>query len=100
MTEHFSQPVTVEKMATDLCVSKNYLSTVFTKRLNMSFRECLNILRIELARDLLRSTDQSITEILCACGYESPRTFNRVFFDLCGVTPREYRTQARQTAAR
>ncbi|MGI6264893.1 MAG: helix-turn-helix domain-containing protein, partial [Acutalibacteraceae bacterium] len=31
--------------------------------------------------------------ILYACGFESPRTFNRAFVEMCGVTPREYRSQ-------
>lgn len=91
--DHFRQPITVESTAKELCVSKNYLSCIFTQKLHMTFHQYLHFLRIEMARDLLRNTDQSITTILYECGYESPRTFNRVFQDICGVTPREYRQQ-------
>lgn len=93
MTEHFRQPITAESVARDLGISRNYLSAIFGQKLNMSFHQCLNTLRIELARELLRTTDRSITDILYECGYESSRTFNRVFVDLSGVTPREYRSQ-------
>ena len=91
--EHFRQSITVESTAKELCVSKNYLSSIFSQKLHMSFHQYLHFLRIEMARDLLRNTDQSITTILYECGYESPRTFNRVFQEICGVTPREYRSQ-------
>gem|GEM_PF-3222963 len=80
-------------MAHDLGVSQTYLSSVFSKKLNMSFPRCLNILRVELARDMLRHTRQPITTILYECGYESSRSFNRAFMELCGVTPRDYRSQ-------
>jgi AraC-like DNA-binding protein len=93
VTEHFRQPITVESVARELCVSKNYLSGIFNQKLNMTFHQCLHFLRIELARDLLRNTDQPITSVLYECGYESPRTFNRVFVEMCGITPREYRRQ-------
>lgn len=91
--EHFRQPITVESTAKELCVSKNYLSSIFSQKLHMSFHQYLHFLRMELARDLLRNTDRPITDILYECGYESPRTFNRVFQEICGVTPREYRSQ-------
>lgn len=93
VTEHYQQPITLESMARELGVSKNHLSRVFSQKLHMRFPQYLNFLRMEMARDLLRKTDHSIITILYECGYESPRTFNRVFQELCGVSPREYRRQ-------
>lgn len=93
MTNHFREPLSLQSVAHDLGVSQTYLSSVFSKKLNMSFPRCLNILRVELARDMLRHTRQPITTILYECGYESSRSFNRAFMELCGVTPRDYRSQ-------
>lgn len=93
VSEHFQQPITVESTAKELCVSKNYLSRIFSQKLHMTFHQYLHFMRVEMARDLLRNTDKSIITILYECGYESPRTFNRVFQEICGMTPREYRSQ-------
>lgn len=91
VSENFRRPITVESTAQELCVSKNYLSRVFTQKLHMTFHQYLHFMRVEVARDLLRNTDQSITDILYECGYETPRTFNRAFQEICGMTPRQYR---------
>lgn len=32
-------------------------------------------------------------EIVYACGFDNPRTFNRTFLKVCGTTPRAYRQE-------
>lgn len=91
--QHFQQPITLESTAQALGVTKNHLSRVFSQKLHMRFPQYLHFLRIELAQQLLRNTDKSIITILYECGYESSRTFNRTFQEVCGISPREYRQQ-------
>ena len=62
----------------------------------MSFNDYINRLRVQAAQDLLRSTDRPVTEVMLEVGFESQSTFNRVFRDIQGITPREYRQQTRQ----
>lgn len=95
LSENFKNPISVESTAKELCISKNYLSRIFTRKLHMTFHQYLHFMRVEVALDLLRNTDRSITDILFECGYKSSRTFNRAFQEVCGMTPRQYRSQFR-----
>ena len=51
----------------------------------------LNALRIDRARRYLRVTSWPIEEIAVACGFANLRTFDRVFAERCGCTPRDFR---------
>ena len=89
-----TQPLSVRATARALGVNNSYLSHVLNEKLHMSFRAYLNALRIERARRLLRVTVRPIEEIGVACGFANLRTFDRVFAEQCGCTPREYRRNA------
>jgi AraC-like DNA-binding protein len=54
----------------------------------------ITLRRIDLAKDLLRSTDWQIKRIAHSCGFANPSWFSYVFKDQTGTTPGAYR-QAR-----
>lgn len=88
---NFQKPLSLDTVARELGVSKYHLSHIFSSRLHTSFSEYVNFLRLNLARELLLTTDQSILELGLACGFSSQRTFNRVFQIHMGMSPRQYR---------
>ena len=90
---HYREPVTLEDLAKALCVSKSHLSHSFSERLGVNFRTYLNTLRLNRACELLRSAALSVTDAAYESGFESYRTFNRVFLEKYGCTPSEYRKQ-------
>lgn len=91
LSENFTRPISLEDLSSSFGVSKYYLSRVFSKQLMTSFNQYVNSLRVNLAQNLLRSTKESILDVCYECGFDSQRTFNRVFKEQCGVTPSEYR---------
>lgn len=91
MSQNLSQPLNIRTTAHALGVNSYYLSHVLNERLHMGFRAYLNALRIERARRYLRVTAWSVEEVAGACGFITLRTFDRVFQELCGCTPREFR---------
>jgi len=68
-----------------------YISKLFKRKVGMPFNTYLNQLRINDAKDLILNTEKSITEIAEICGFDSLRTFNRIFLNLVGVNPSTYR---------
>ena len=46
------------------------------------------------AQAILQDSNESITNIALDCGFESQRTFNRVFKERFKMTPREFRNRA------
>ena len=91
--EHYRQPLHMQQVAAEMGVSTSYLARLFSRQMHMGFTEYVNRLRVQAAQDLLRSTHRPITDILLEVGFESQSTFNRVFRDIQGVTPRAYRQQ-------
>lgn len=91
MTINFKQDISIETLADEFSVSKYYISHIFSDRIKISFRNYLALLRTEYAASLMRTTDDSITNICGCAGFTSQRTFNRAFKQIYGVTPREYK---------
>ena len=78
-------------MAYDLGISKYVLSRLFAKTFHCNFASYVNGIRLNYAISMLDGTNKPITTICYDSGFESQRTFNRVFKERYRVTPREYR---------
>lgn len=77
-------------LALALGTNRTYLSKWFAMN-NNNFYHYINNLRIEYAAELLRSTDDSITQIQHDAGFISKTTFRKYFHDHFGCSPSEYR---------
>ncbi|MDO5539234.1 MAG: AraC family transcriptional regulator [Eubacteriales bacterium] len=91
VAKHFREELSLEIVAKDLGVSKYVLSRVFSGTFHSNFKQYINEQRLNYVSTLLECTDQTITEICMDAGFESQRTFNRVFQEKYKMTPREYR---------
>lgn len=97
VAKNFRETITLDKMANDLGVSKYVLSRMFSKTFHCNFNSYVNGVRLNYATAILESTQESITNLCLDCGFESQRTFNRVFKERFKVTPREYRNNRRSS---
>lgn len=91
ITEHFCEPLSLESLSKELGVCRFYLSRIFTQVLHISFCKYVNTLRINHAKKLLLNNQNKILDIAIECGFQSQQTFNRVFKEICGITPVTYR---------
>ena len=98
LQQNFRQPLTLNQAAAATGTSPNYLSALFSKQLRISFHTLLNAMRLNHALDMLRHSALPVTEICYDCGFSSLRTFNRVFMDSFGMTPRQLRSMAHECA--
>ena len=78
--------------AKDLGVSKYVLSRLFSKTFHRNFNQYLNDARLNYACHRLENTSDSITNICLDSGFESQRTFNRVFKERYKISPSDYRS--------
>lgn len=91
ISEHYTEPLSLESTSRALGISRIHLSHVFSQQLKINFRQYINTLRINHACTLLQNASYSISEISYMCGYENPRTFHRAFLSICQTTPKKYR---------
>ena len=98
MTDDLRKRYTIEELSSHFGISasafKKYFSAVYGKPVSQYMREK----RMEKAKELLVTTDESIGEIALASGYEHQGKFGSVFKDCSGVSPLEYRRLNRKTS--
>ena len=93
---HFREEIKLERMAKDLGVSKYVLSRVFSATFHKNYNQYLNEQRMNYVISLLECSDEPITDICLNAGFQSQRTFNRVFREMYKMSPREYRNYYRE----
>ncbi|GGD59125.1 helix-turn-helix transcriptional regulator [Paenibacillus nasutitermitis] len=93
---HCCEPLTLTMLSEHLGWNASYLSHIFKRHVGKSFIEYLHELRVGRAVSYLVSTQLSVSEIALEVGFDNFRTFSRVFKDLKGTTPKEFRSHYRQ----
>ncbi|WP_245780788.1 response regulator [Gracilibacillus orientalis] len=85
--------LTLESVAASLHVSTVYLSKMIKQDLGVSYVKLLTQMRLQTAKDLLRTTDLNIREIAEQVGYDSQHYFSTAFRKSVGMTPKQYKNQ-------
>lgn len=88
---HLSEPVSVEKMAKELYLSRPYLSSKFKQETGQTLTDFILGEKTEEAKRLLRYSDKPLSSISAYLGFSSHGHFSRVFKKYAGLTPAEYR---------
>lgn len=84
------------KMFADKChLSPNYFGDLVKKATGKTPVEYIQAKVIDIAKEELHSTDDTITEIAYRLGFQSSQHFNRYFKRITGMTPTEFRRQSR-----
>ena len=91
-TENFNRDITMREVSEALYMSQSQISKIFAHKIKCGFREYINLLRIDKAKELLTGPSNKILDVMYACGFRNQSSFNRVFREHCGVSPREYRS--------
>jgi len=91
VSDHFTEPLTLENTARALGISRIHLSHIFSQQLRINFRQYINILRIDHACTLLRDPAYSISQVADLCGYDNSRTFHRAFQAQRNMAPNQFR---------
>jgi AraC-like DNA-binding protein len=91
--ENLNTNVNIEQLAEELNVGYSYFRQMFRKYTGISPTQYHLSLRIQKAKDLLVSTDQSFKEIAIDLGFESYFYFSRIFKDKTGKSPMEFRKE-------
>ncbi len=95
LNEHLSEDMQIPQLADVAGLSESYFRSWFHREVGFSPGDYLVRRRIERARELLRTTQDTITRVGLAVGFSTPAYFASVFRRQTGYTPTQFREQSR-----
>ncbi len=91
INSNLEKEISIEKLAAKVNLNRTSLQRVFKEMYGLTVKEYRTKARIQLAKNLLASTELSITEIAGRCGYANASKFSEVFKKNEGVLPKDWR---------
>lgn len=88
---HFPEPLKLSSIADELHINSSHLSRLFSSETGTSFSSCVIHVRINHAKEMLRTTGFSIEEISAQCGFCNTSHFIKCFHANEEMTPVQYR---------
>ena len=88
---NYRERLSVNTIAEQVHYSPAHLSTLFRKETGITLNEAILRTRLKAAMDLLRTTLEPVSAIANRTGYADVQYFSRVFKQVTGFTPLEYR---------
>ena len=88
---HYSEPITLEEVSNFVGLSASYFSVLFKKTTGEGFAKYLIRYRIEQAKILLRETNEPVSAICKAVGYNDVKHFTETFVKTVEIKPGTYR---------
>lgn len=89
--EKMEEDLSLEEMARTAGLSAAHFSQVFRNTTGQTPHQWLLEHRVERAKEMLRSADMRVLDVAIACGFKTQQHFARVFRQVCGASPTEYR---------
>lgn len=94
VNESYAETMSVADVAARVNMSESSFSRYFSKAADSTFTAFVNRVRVHKACQLLMHSDQQISSICYAVGFNNVANFNRRFREVKGMTPKEFRRQS------
>ncbi len=90
---HVEDELSVEGLAQMVYLSSAHLSRLFKKKHGIAVNDYITSVRMKVAKNLLETTDLTVTMISAKSGYSNYSYFIKTFKKTYGKTPREFRLE-------
>lgn len=97
MAEHITDDYMLEQLAEQMNLTKDYIGKLFRTKTERTLGDCYTQMKIEYAKEMLRTTNMKIYEISDRLGYSTVDYFSKVFKKYTAQTPAQYRKTERNT---
>ncbi len=93
--EHACDPCSVTDVLDHVPVSRRWLERQFVDHLGRTPHEEITRIRMALAQQLLRESEDGLPQVATRCGYSAVQSFSQAFHQSLGTTPAAYRKSSR-----
>lgn len=94
--EHYQEDLCLNLLSEQVYLSPGYLSEIFIQETGCGINKYIKNLRMEIAKDLLHSTNMKVNDICHNVGYQNLSYFVRSFREHFGASPEKYRQMDRK----
>ena len=91
--EHICEDILIDTVANEVFISVSHLSRVFKKQTGETFQQYVIRKKMEKAAELLQDSQYKVYQVGEYLGYKTSRHFSKVFLNVMGVYPAEYRKE-------
>ena len=91
LEKNYAREFSLDELADEMDYHKSYLCVAFKKETQMTIVDCLNMIRVRRAVELIAGSDQNLSQVATMCGFASDSHFTRTFAKYVGVTPGHFR---------
>lgn len=96
IARHYRESIRIQDMANCCHLSETHFRRVFHEDMNMTPVEYINLVRIQMACDLMRKGNEHMEQVAQRVGYETISTFNRNFRKIIGMSPYQWKIKTEQ----
>ena len=89
--DNYAGNISAADIANRFHINTSYLSTMFKEKTGMKLTNYIEGIRMEKAKEYLKGTVWTVTEIALETGYSDPNYFSKVFKRYAGVGPKQFR---------
>lgn len=89
--KNYAHNIGLKEIADDCHVSSSYISKVFKDDIQIGIVQYIHSVRIDKAKELLKTTNMRVTDIALEVGYSEYKRFSLYFLKYVGISPRDYR---------
>jgi AraC-like DNA-binding protein len=89
---YLNPDIDASTLASELGISVHYLSQVFSQEMQTTFYSYINDARIDAAKEILKTSDNTVLEIALSVGYNTRSSFYNAFKKRTGMTPSKFKT--------
>ncbi|KPL72116.1 hypothetical protein ADN00_16315 [Ornatilinea apprima] len=89
--DHYTDPISRADVAKHVNIAEDYLTYCFRQELGTTPIKYLQRFRINQAKNLLKNSDKSITEIAVETGFSDSGYFSRLFHRETGMSPEAFK---------
>lgn len=91
---NYCEQIFVSQISEHCHCSESYINHMFKNKMGVTLNNYMNQLRIDRAKKYLVESDAPIKEIAMNVGFNDPNYFSKVFSDLSGCSPTQFRNKA------
>lgn len=98
LEQHVREPLRFSDIQAQFNASASVIKKVFREHMDCGIMEYFTRLKIDAAKEMIRSGDLNFTQIADRLSFNTPQYFTTVFRRITGMTPTEYIGSVRSTA--